>query len=51
MYISRQCPASYLYSLEPMNVGTPMVECLMSYLERLALAHSFKLTTLRNLDV
>ncbi|MEB9855549.1 TniQ family protein [Bacillus cereus] len=46
MYISRKCSASYLYSLEPMNVGTPMVECLMSYLGRLALAHNVELTTL-----
>ncbi|WP_336991641.1 TniQ family protein [Bacillus toyonensis] len=46
MYISRKCSASYLYSLEPMNVGTPMVECLMSYLGRLALAHNVELTKL-----
>ncbi|HDR7135263.1 TPA: TniQ family protein [Bacillus cereus] len=46
MYISRQYSASYLYSLEPMNVGTPMVECLMSYLGRLALAHNVELTKL-----
>ncbi|WP_255258698.1 TniQ family protein [Bacillus thuringiensis] len=29
-----------------MNVGTPMVECLMSYLGRLALAHNVELTKL-----
>lgn len=31
---------SYLYSLEPLGVGTPEVECLTSYVTRLAEAHS-----------
>jgi hypothetical protein len=38
-------PRSQLYSLEPMGVGTGMVESLTSYVARLAEAHSLKLST------
>jgi len=38
-------PRSQLYSLEPMGVGTGMVESLTSYIGRLAEAHSLKLST------
>ncbi len=32
-------PRSTLYSLEPVGIGTPLVECLTSYITRLAEAH------------
>ena len=32
-------PRSYLYCLEPIGIGTALVECLTSYLSRLAQAH------------
>lgn len=32
-------PRSELYSLKPIGVGTPLVECLTSYISRLAEAH------------
>lgn len=44
-----ECPAipprSQLYSLQPMGVGTGMVESLTSYIARLAEAHNLKLST------
>jgi TniQ len=39
-------PHSRLYHLEPVGVGSPMVESLTSYLTRLAEAHSLHLRTL-----
>ena len=39
-------PRSQLYHLEPMGVGTPMVECLSSYCSRLAKAHNVKTSQL-----
>ena len=38
-------PRSQLYSLEPMGLGTGMVESLTSYIARLGSAHNFKLST------
>ena len=38
-------PRSRLYCLEPVGVGTGMVESLTSYIARLAAAHSLKLST------
>jgi hypothetical protein len=38
-------PRSKLYSLEPVGVGTGMVESLTSYIARLAEAHNLKLST------
>jgi len=38
-------PRSQLYSLEPLGVGTGLVESLTSYIARLASAHNFKLST------
>jgi hypothetical protein len=32
-------PRSVLYGLEPIGIGTPQVECLTSYIARLAEAH------------
>ena len=32
-------PRSRLFKLEPIGLGTPMVECLASYIHRLAAAH------------
>ncbi|MES1054510.1 TniQ family protein [Bacillus thuringiensis] len=46
MDISKKPTASYFYSIKPINIGTPMVECLNSYLKRLAEAHNVKLGTL-----
>ena len=40
------CTSSKLYCLEPMGIGTPMVESLTSYISRLANAHSVLLRTL-----
>jgi AraC-like DNA-binding protein len=40
------CPSSELYCLEPIGIGTPMVESLTSYISRLADAHSVLLRTL-----
>jgi hypothetical protein len=40
------CTSSKLYCLEPIGVGTPMVESLTSYISRLADAHSVLLRTL-----
>jgi hypothetical protein len=39
-------PRSRLYSLEPIGIGTPEVESLSSYLNRLAQAHCVTVTTL-----
>ncbi|EMA7399014.1 TniQ family protein [Bacillus sp. BS98] len=46
MDISKKPTASYFYSIKPINIGTPMVECLNSYLKRLAEAHNVRLRTL-----
>jgi transcriptional regulator with XRE-family HTH domain len=37
---------SFLYSLEPIGVGTPYVESLTSFITRLSQAHSLSITTL-----
>ena len=39
-------PRSRLYRLEPIGIGTPAVESLSSYLNRLAQAHCVMVTTL-----
>lgn len=39
-------PRSRLYRLEPIGIGTPEVESLSSYLNRLAQAHCVTVTTL-----
>jgi hypothetical protein len=39
-------PRSRLYSLEPRGLGTPQVESLLSYLQRLAVTHSVRVTKL-----
>ena len=39
-------PRSRLYRLEPVGVGTPYVECLTSYIARLAEAHCVSLKAL-----
>src|SRR5260370_26575656 len=39
-------PPSKLYPLEPIGIGTPLVESLTSYVSRLANAHSVLLRTL-----
>jgi hypothetical protein len=39
-------PHSRLYCLEPVGVGTPLVESLTSYMCRLAAAHSWRVSTL-----
>jgi len=36
---SSMLPASILYALDPIGIGTPLVESLTSYIARLALAH------------
>src|SRR5208283_4207540 len=36
-------PRTYLYHLEPLGVGTPLVESLTSYIGRLAAAHAVSL--------
>ncbi|MCU5520067.1 TniQ family protein [Bacillus cereus] len=46
MDISKKTTVSYFYPIKPINIGTPMVECLNSYLKRLADAHNVKLRTL-----
>ncbi|OSY16412.1 hypothetical protein BTJ48_00222 [Bacillus mycoides] len=46
MDISKKPTVSYFYPIKPINIGTPMVECLNSYLKRLADAHNVKLRTL-----
>ena len=33
-------PRTYLYHLEPIGIGTPLVESLTSYIGRLAAAHA-----------
>ena len=45
---AREAPPrrSRLYSLEPIGIGTPEVESLSSYLNRLAQAHCVTVTTL-----
>ncbi len=43
---SAPCASSELYYLEPVGIGTPMVESLTSYISRLAHAHSVLLRTL-----
>ena len=36
-------PRTYLYHLEPLGIGTPLVESLTSYIGRLAAAHAVSL--------
>lgn len=42
---------SYLYSLPPIGIGTPMVESLTSYIQRLAAAHAVETGTLVNCEL
>jgi TniQ len=38
-------PRSALYNIEPIGIGTPLVESLTSYMTRLAVAHSIHVGT------
>lgn len=42
---------SYLYSLPPIGIGTPLVESLTSYIQRLAEAHAVETGTLVNCEL
>jgi hypothetical protein len=44
-------PRSMLYSLDPIGLGTPLTECLSSYMSRLAEAHCISVKELAKLAV